>query len=125
MKFQQDPCTTNPSPRAASRYVNFLKAAQGRAPDANLPALDPIEERLLQAIILKNVAGERLGVRDVIHDETLGSSSMLHRRIMAMRKKGWLQLDNTEDARRKRVALTEAAMQYLDWLGSCILDAAQ
>jgi hypothetical protein len=42
-----------------------------------------------------------------------------------MREKGWLTLTDTEDARRKQIELTQAALQHFDRLSQCMLNAAR
>jgi DNA-binding MarR family transcriptional regulator len=38
--------------------------------------------------------------------EELGAPATIHGRLKSMREKGWITLADTEDARRKQVALT-------------------
>ena len=55
----------------------------------------------------------------------LGSPATLHARITSMREKGWLQLTDTEDARRKQIELTHAALKHFDKLGEAFAKAAK
>jgi hypothetical protein len=42
-----------------------------------------------------------------------------------MRKKGWVLLADTEDARRKQVELSQAALLHFDRLSECLVEAAR
>lgn len=42
-----------------------------------------------------------------------------------MRRKGWIMLADTEDARRKQIELTQAALLYFDQLSDCMVKAAK
>lgn len=88
-----------------------------------MPALDPLETRLLQFIALSNDLGARLSVRDLIYHQEFGSAPMLHKRLQRMRQKGWLKLLDTEDTRRKQLALTEPAVAFLGSMAECMTAA--
>ncbi|MGF6296106.1 DNA-binding MarR family transcriptional regulator [Paraburkholderia youngii] len=55
----------------------------------------------------------------------LGPPATLHARITSMREKGWLLLHDTEDARRKQVELTPAALRLFDKLAEAFAKAAK
>jgi hypothetical protein len=73
-----------------------------------------LEERILRVVATAQIERNRLSVRDLIGKSELGSSATLCNRLTSLREKGWLQLSDTEVARRKQVELTEAALLYLD-----------
>jgi len=50
---------------------------------------------------------------------------MLHGRLKSMREKGWIRLEETEDARRKQLELTTAALTHFDKLARCLIQAAK
>jgi DNA-binding PadR family transcriptional regulator len=52
-------------------------------------------------------------------------SATLYNRLTSMREKGWIMLSDTEDTRRKQVALTQAALQHFDKFSKCLLQAAE
>lgn len=110
-------------PRPADIYLRFLKLAEAVRGLPSLPALDPLEERILQLVARINLAQERLCVRDLIGTSELGSPATLHARLKSMRQKGWITLSDTEDARRKQVELTSAAMNHFDKLSECLVQA--
>lgn len=111
--------------RPADIYLRFLRLAESIKGLPTLQALDPLEERILGLIATTNDAKERLSVRDMIAQSEFGSPTMLHRRLKSMRAKGWITLSDTEDARRKQLALTPAALKHFDSLSHCLLQAVQ
>jgi DNA-binding MarR family transcriptional regulator len=55
----------------------------------------------------------------------LGAPATVHSRLTSMREKGWIMLTDTEDARRKQVTLTQAALSYFDKLSKCMVKAVE
>jgi DNA-binding MarR family transcriptional regulator len=110
--------------RPADIYFRFLQLAEALRGLPALPPLDPLEERLLDLIASARQKQERLSVRDVMAKSDLGAPATLHTRLKSMRAKGWILLTQTEDARRKQVELTAAALQHFDKLSNCLLKAA-
>lgn len=111
--------------RPADIYLRFLQLADAIRDLPSLPALDPLEERLLALVARTAQEQERLSVRDMMAKEEFGSPATIHGRLKSMRKKGWIMLTDTEDARRKQIDLTQAALQHFDKLSSCMLKAAK
>jgi hypothetical protein len=91
----------------------------------SLPPLDPLEERILTWVARASQEGERLSVRDMMGKHELGAPATIHTRLKSMRSKGWIVLADTEDARRKQVALTKGALQHFQRLSRCMVKAAQ
>lgn len=110
-------------PRPADIYLRFLKLAEAVRGLPTLAPLDPLEERMLELVARTNLAKERLCVRDLIGYSDLGSPATLHTRLKSMRNKGWITLADTEDARRKQVELTSAALSHFDKLSECLVQA--
>jgi DNA-binding MarR family transcriptional regulator len=111
--------------RPADLYLRFLKLADALRGLPALPPLDPLEERILALVARTAQDGERLCVRDMMAKHELGAPATLHNRLKSMREKGWLTLTDTEDARRKQIELTQAALQHFDRLSQCMLNAAR
>lgn len=111
--------------RPASVYLRFLQLAERMRTASPLPALEPLEERLLALIAQAGQQQQRLCVRDMMGKSELGSPAMLHKRLKSMREKGWIWLADTEDGRRKQLELTQDALQYFDRLSTCMLKAAR
>ncbi|KDP83428.1 winged helix-turn-helix domain-containing protein [Cupriavidus basilensis] len=109
--------------RPADIYLRFLQLAEALRGLPALPALDPLEERILELVARASQTQERLSVRDMMANSDLGSPATLHARLKSMRKKGWITLSDTEDARRKQVELTQAALRHFDKLSECLVKA--
>jgi hypothetical protein len=113
---------THPS---ADVYLRFLQLAQAIRGLPALPPLDPLEERILAWVARAASAQERLSVRDMMARDELGAPATIHGRLKSMREKGWIVLADTEDARRKQIALTRAAVRHFERLSQCMVKAAR
>lgn len=109
--------------RPADIYLRFLKLAEALQGLPSLLALDPLEERILTLVARASQEADRLSVRDVMAKTSLGSPATVHARLTRMRKKGWIALTDTEDARRKQVELSQAALRHFDKLSACLVKA--
>ena len=109
--------------RPADIYLRFLQLSEALRGLPTLPALDPLEEKILEVVARASQNKDRLSVKDMMARSELGSPATLHSRIAAMRDKGWIMLDETEDARRKQIELTQAALRHFDKLSECLLKA--
>jgi DNA-binding MarR family transcriptional regulator len=109
--------------RPADIYLRFLQCADALRGTPALPALDPLEERILMLVACTGQEGQRLSVRDMMAKDELGAPATVHNRLKSMREKGWLTLSDTEDTRRKQVELTQAALEHFDALSHCMLKA--
>lgn len=115
----------NKRTRPADVYLRFLQLAETLRAIPSLPPLEPLEERILELIAYARQAEERLSVKDLMGKRELGSPAMLHGRLKSMREKGWILLADTEDARRKQLELTQAAMLHFDKLSMCLQQAVK
>src|SRR5215217_8740508 len=111
--------------RPADIYLRFLQLADALRGLPSLPALDPLEERILALVARAGQTNERLSVRDVMGNQELGAPATVHNRLKSMRQKGWIMLSDTEDSRRKQIELTQAALQHFDRLSKCLVEAAK
>jgi DNA-binding MarR family transcriptional regulator len=111
--------------RPADIYFRFLQLSEALRGLPTLSALDPLEERMLEFVARTMQKNERLCVRDLMAQNELGSPATLHARITSMREKGWLKLSDTEDARRKQIELTPAALKHFDKLAEAFAKAAK
>lgn len=111
--------------RPADIYLRFLQLADALRGLPSLPPLDPLEERILAIVAKASQEEQRLSVRDMMGKKELGAPATVHSRLTSMREKGWLILSDTEDARRKQVELTQAALLYFDKLSNCMVQAAK
>ena len=111
--------------RPADIYMRFLQLADALRGLPSLPALDPLEERILVIVARASQTEERLSVRDMMGKKELGAPATLHSRLTSMREKGWIMLSDTEDTRRKQIELTQAAWLHFDKLSKCLVQAAE
>lgn len=111
--------------RPADIYMRFLQLAEAIRGLPSLAPLDPLEERILALVARAAQEARRLSVRDMMAFDELGSPATIHSRLKSMRKKGWILLADTDDARRKQVTLTPAALKHFDDLSHCMMKAAQ
>ena len=114
----------NAPSRSADLYLRFLQLAEAIRGLPSLPALDPLEERILHLVAYAGGRRERLSVRDMMSHQDLGAPATIHNRLKSMREKGWINLAETEDARRKQIELTQAARQHFAKLSDCMAKAA-
>lgn len=110
--------------RPADIYVRFLQLSEALRGLPALPALDPLEERILALVARAGQERARLSVRDLMSVSEFGAPATVHSRLKSMREKGWVTLSDTDDARRKQVELTPAALSHFDRLSSCLVKAA-
>ena len=115
---------TQPS-RPADLYLRFLSLAEALRGLPSLPPLDPLEERILALVARTARTDARLSVRDVMGLPELGAPATVHNRLKSMRVKGWIELADTEDTRRKQVSLTAAALSHFDRLSQCMEQATK
>ncbi|HDR9061595.1 TPA: winged helix-turn-helix domain-containing protein [Burkholderia vietnamiensis] len=111
--------------RPADIYLRFLQLAEALRGLPSLPALDPLEEKILELVARLAQANERLSVREMMARSELGSPATLHARLKSMREKGWLTLGDTDDTRRKQIELTPAALKHFDKLAEAFAKAAK
>lgn len=113
---------TNPP---ADVYLRFLQLADAIRGLPALPPLDPLEERMLSWIARATREEERLSVRDMMSKDELGAPATIHGRLKSMREKGWIMLADTEDARRKQIELTRAALKHFEKLAKAMVQATK
>lgn len=109
--------------RPADIYLRFLKLTEALRGLPSLPELDPLEQKILEFVARAQQDRQRLSVRDMMNKSELAAPATVHTRLKSMREKGWIILTDTEDTRRKQIALTQAALQHFDRLSQCMLNA--
>jgi SOS-response transcriptional repressor LexA len=129
-RFHLDCLNTKPTAmptktRLAEIYLRFLQLRETIRELPSLPPLDPLEECILSWIAKASLEQSRISVRGMMVLAEFGSPATIHSRLKSMRRKGWIVLVDTEDARRKQIELTQAALLYFDQLSDCMLQAAQ
>ena len=109
--------------RPSEVYFRFLQLSETIRGHPALPALVPLECHILELIIYARLKKEGLSVKDLMSKRELGSPVMLHSCLVSMRVKGWIGLEDTEDARRKQLVLTKAALTHFDKLSRLMVQA--
>lgn len=111
--------------RGADVYLRFLQLSEAIRGLPSLPPLDPLEERILVWIAGPGRQQERLSVRDMIAQAEFGAPATIHARLKSMRSKGWIALADTDDARRKQIELTQAAVAHFAQLSRLMVKATR
>ncbi|WP_332815942.1 winged helix-turn-helix domain-containing protein [Ramlibacter sp.] len=115
----------NRATKGAEIYLRFLQLSQAIRGLPTLPPLDPLEERILSWIARTAQQGDRLSVRDMLSKGEFGAPATIHSRLKSMRSKGWITLADTEDARRKQIELTQAALEHFAQLSRVMVKATR
>ena len=109
----------------ADLYLRFLNLARAVRELPDFPALDPVEERLLNQFAAVWHQDRPLTVLQAMGLSKDVSSTTSHRRLKSLRSKGMVVLVSDEiDNRVKYVRPTVLAQDYFSRLGRC-LDAAR
>lgn len=108
-------------------YVRFLariaSAQEGLAADKEL-GLDANEKALLELVLLRWAQQMPLTVRQTIAFGHLGSPATLHKRLIRLRHKSYLQLqDVSGDKRAKHLVPGPAGMAHMELMGKYLLGA--
>ena len=105
------------------RFLNLSSAIRGLPA---IPALDPVEERLLNGLASLLGAGEEVTVLQAMNGAGDSSPSTVHRRLKALRSKGLISYaEKAGDQRTKHIRLTPLAEHYFAELSRCIDQAAR
>jgi len=123
MRAMSIPTKPRAGPDVYVRFLQMAETVRGLPAPVLLP-LDPLEERILVIVACARGKHARLSVRDLMGKHELGAPATIHGRLKTMREKGWITLADTEDARRKQVEPTPAAMQHFTKLSRCVVRAA-
>jgi hypothetical protein len=111
-----------PNFNAYIRYLGAVAAAadkKGRQDDA---MLDPNEKALLEIVALRWAHGAPMTVRQAIALAYLGSPATLHKRLMRLRKRKYLQLQSVSgDKRVKQLVPGTLGLEFIEDNGRLIL----
>lgn len=104
-------------------YIQFLNVALTHAKEAPISQLDADEVALLQAIALKDFAGEPAKVMDAMKFDSLGSPATLHRRLSKLRTLGVIEVEaDSHDSRIKYLRVSELVQDYFARMGKALLN---
>lgn len=115
-------------PQAYGAYLNFLGlvARGSSSQQAVHDDIDPNEKALLEIVLLRWAQKSPMTVRQTIALAHLGSPATLHKRLMRLRARSYLQLqDVAGDRRVKQLVAGVRAIEYLQTMGRCMLDAGR
>jgi hypothetical protein len=121
------PPTQLPKDQSAFQaYLTFLSlvARTNAGSPATLDDIDPNETALLEIVILRWAKGSPMTVRQTIAMAHLGSPATLHKRLMRLRAKNYLQLqDVAGDRRVKQLVPGQGGVDYVETMGRHLLKA--
>jgi len=107
-------------------YLRFLNLMQAIRELPSFPHVDPVEERLLNALASIWHSGARVTVLEAMALSVDVSPTTLHRRLKSLRSKGLLALEtDSSDTRIKYVVATDLTNDYFSTLGRCLNEAGQ
>ena len=106
-------------------YLKFLHLSETIRALDKFPALDAIEERLLNQCALSWLAGNAVTVVEAMKSSDEISPSTAHRRLKNLRKKGYITLVLDDiDNRVKYITYTQRTREYFSQLGGCLTKSA-
>lgn len=106
----------HPGSMAYLRLLNLVAAIQRRQ-----PALDPIEERLLNRMATAWHRGEKVSVTEAMAAQDGLAPATVHRRLKCLRDKGLITLATDEhDQRLRYIEPTPQALRYFAELDACL-----
>ncbi len=109
---------------ASKTYLKFLHLAQALRAAPSSPALDPLEERLLNQLATVWDAGDRVTVLEAMAMSPDASARTVHRRLKSLQSKAMITLEtDADDSRVKYVAPTRQAARYFERLGQCLQES--
>ena len=116
-------CAVFTMPQTYLRFLNLVNAIRELP---RIPALDPVEDRLLDSLARLLIAGDEVTVMRAMNAAADTSPSTVHRRLKSLRAKGLITyVDKPEDQRTKCIRLTPLADEYYAKLSRCIDQAAR
>lgn len=109
------------SSQASSTYLKFLNLVQAVRALPSFPAMDPVEEKLLNLFALAWHNGKPLSVVEAMGIAQDVSPATVHRRISTLREKGLIAFDmDDKDNRIKYIVGTDTSNAYFAHLGRCL-----
>ena len=107
-------------------YTRFVHLARVVRQLPGAPALDAVEERVLEALAAAWGQGQKVTVLQAMSMADDSSPTTVHRRLKSLRKKGFIGLHEDEtDNRVKFIRPTAQADEYFARLGQCVQSACQ
>ena len=115
-----------PHPSKSSlTYLKFLNLVQAVRALPSFPAMDAVEERLLNMLAAAWQTGRQITVLEAMDLSHEISPATIHRRLKTLREKGLIALDTDRiDSRVKYVVPTPLANKYFSKLSECLAKAS-
>ncbi|MEI6801627.1 MAG: winged helix-turn-helix domain-containing protein [Burkholderiales bacterium] len=105
-------------------YLKFLNLAQAIRALPGFPAIDPVEEQLLNHLAVRWHSGDLVSVVETMNNLPDQSPSTVHRRLKTLRKKGFIAFkENEEDNRVKYIVATPLSNKYCKKMEECLVAA--
>ena len=103
------------------RFAHLMRAARSMP---GMPAIDPVEERMLNALSEYWRVDAAPSVLEAMQLNFGVSPTTVHRRLKTLHRKGLIDLAaQADDSRCKRVMPTSLAMDYFGRLSECMAEA--
>ena len=103
------------------RFAHLMRAARSMP---GMPAIDPVEERMLNALSEYWRVDSAPSVLEAMQLNFGVSPTTVHRRLKTLHRKGLIELAaQADDSRCKRVLPTSLAMDYFGRLSECMAEA--
>lgn len=103
------------------KYLKFLHLAQAIKDLTSFPALDAVEERLLNICATAWHTGREISIMEAMKLAPDISETTAFRRLKSLKAKGMISLDyGKEDGRTRYVEPTALAKRYFDELANCV-----
>ena len=103
------------------RFAHLMRAARSMP---GMPAIDPVEERMLNALSEYWRVDAAPSVLEAMQLNFGVSPTTVHRRLKTLHRKGLIDLAaQADDSRCKRVMPTSLAMAYFGRLSECMAEA--
>jgi DNA-binding MarR family transcriptional regulator len=105
-------------------FQRFLSLVEALRHSSGFPAIDAVEERMLNSMAATWHSGKRITVMEAMHMFPGISPSTVHRRLKSLRAQGMIELVSDEvDTRIKYVTASTRAKDYFASLDRCMLEA--
>ena len=107
-------------------YTKFINLVRAIRSTPNFPAMDAVEEQILNAFASAWALGRQVTVMEAMEMVPDISGSTVHRRLKTLRDKGLIELDiDAIDNRVKYVVATSLAKKYFAKLDECLVKARE
>ena len=124
--MKPQPVVTTSQTEMKQTYTRFIHLARAVRQLPGTPALDAVEERVLESLAAAWGQGQKVTVLQAMGMSDDSSPTTVHRRLKSLRKKGFIGLHEDEtDNRVKFIEPTAQADAYFARLGQCLQTACK